>query len=185
MITKTKQYFNKKRGRSILNYFLEYIGKDDKVLDIGCGDGYISDFLIKKVSSVTSIDIVDKRTFKKTDFFIFDGITIPFNENEFTTSLLVTVLHHTQNPEKLLSEVARVSKKIIIVEDTYNNNFHKFITYFFDSLLNLEFFGHPHSNKNTTEWKNLFKSLDLEIKSEKTVFAFPCFYHTTFVLEKN
>jgi len=66
-----------------------------------------------------------------------------------------------------LLEAKRVSKKIIIIEEIYTNIFNKYLTYFIDSLLNLEFIGHPHTNKTDKEWKLLFGQLGLKLTDAK------------------
>jgi hypothetical protein len=76
---------------------------------------------------------------------------------------LITVLHHTKDPVGLLKEASRVSKSVVIMEDIYDNNFQKYLTYFFDSLVNFEFIGHPHSNKSDQEWKKEFRDLNLKL----------------------
>lgn len=78
--------------------------------------------------------------------------------------MLLTVLHHAEEPEKLVSEAKRVAKKVVIVEDIYDNVFQKYLTFFADSLVNLEFFQHPHNNKTDIEWRNLFTKKGFEIE---------------------
>jgi len=47
----------------------------------------------------------------------------------------------------------------VIIEDIYGGLVGKYATFFFDNLFNLEFFGHPHSNKSDEEWKKCFKKI--------------------------
>jgi len=70
---------------------------------------------------------------------LYDGKKIPYDDDSFDVALLITVLHHTPHPEKILQEAQRVAKKIVLVEDVYSTVFHKYVTYFFDSLVNFEF----------------------------------------------
>lgn len=58
------------------------------------------------------------------------------------------------------------------------------MTYFFDSLLNLEFVGHPHSNKSDKQWKKTFENLDLKLVDIKYNYSFLVFKHATYYLEK-
>ena len=55
-----------------------------------------------------------------------------------------------------LREALRVARRAIIVEDIYYSSWGKHLVHFLDSLFNLEFSGHPHNNKDDTEWKELF-----------------------------
>jgi len=96
----------------------------------------------------------------------------------------LTVLHHTSHPEKIIEEAKRVSKRIIIIEDIYTNIFNKYLTYFFDSLLNIEFIGHPHTNKNDKELREAFNKFGLKIVEARYSHSFIVFNHATYYLEK-
>lgn len=74
------------------------------------------------------------------------------------------MLHHTTNAEGLIREAKRVSDRIIIMEDIYENPFQKYITWFTDSLVNWEFFGHPHTNRTDSEWRELFEQNGLVVE---------------------
>ena len=45
-----------------------------------------------------------------------DGRKLPFKSGVFGTSTLIGVLHHIQNPESVLREAQRVSKRSIILD---------------------------------------------------------------------
>jgi ubiquinone/menaquinone biosynthesis C-methylase UbiE len=115
---------------------------------------------------------------------LFDGNTLPFADNTFEVVLLIHVLHHTTNPEQLLAEAARVACRIVVVEDIITNPFQRTVTYFADSLLNLEFHGHPHSNKNDGEWRELFTELGLQLLDTKRNRFMGIFKHATYHLER-
>ena len=51
------------------------------------------------------------------------------------------------------------------MEEVYENQLRKYATFIWDSLTNLEFAGHPHSNKTDNEWRDLFSEQDLKVKS--------------------
>jgi len=159
------QYFGNLRAEGIKK--IAHLDKKEKILDIGAGTCHI-DWLLKKSGFKTlPLDVKDLSFVKSIKPKIYDGSKIPFKSKHFDSSLLITVLHHTKDPVKILKEAKRVSKKIIIIEDIVLNKAHGFLTNLFDSLMNLEFFGHPHSNKSDSEWKDLFKKLDLRLVSAK------------------
>jgi hypothetical protein len=93
------------------------------------------------------------------------------------------VLHHAPNPEAVLQEAARVAKRVIITEDVYYNIVHKYATFFMDSLLNLEFIGHPHSNKTDAQWREVFQKAGLRLTGEKAMASFLVLRHRMYVLE--
>ena len=89
---------------------------------------------------------------------------MPFKDNTFDRSMILTVLHHTDQQKEVLKEAMRVTKnRIIVIEDIYTNKMNKCITQFVDSIINLEIKGHPHSNRTDSEWRLFFKSLGLKI----------------------
>ena len=81
-----------------------------QILDVGTGDGQIAKLICEKQAGgqVQGIDIMlrDKTHIPVT---LFDGTTIPFDENSVDVVTFVDVLHHTDDPQRLISEAARVA----------------------------------------------------------------------------
>ena len=140
-----------------------YLNKKDKILDIGAGSCIVSEILRREGYDITPIDVNNLSFAKNIKPIIYNGNKIPFKTDEFNVSLILTVLHHTPFPEKILEEAKRISKVIFIIEDIYTNTFNKHMAYFFDNLLNLEFFGCPHTNKTDKEWKGIFSKTGLNL----------------------
>ena len=114
---------------------------------------------------------------------MYDGELMPFSNNDFNTALLLTVLHHTPDPDAILREAARIAKRIVIIEDVYDNRFMEWVTKCFDSLMNLEFFGHPHSNRSDAEWLETFERLDLRAVHKSIYRVGGIFKQAVYVLE--
>ncbi len=77
------------------------------------------------------------------------------------------VLHHTDDPRFYLEELKRVTKsRIILAEDVLTSKTSNKYIKLADSLINLEFKGHPHSNFTDDQWKSIFDNLGLEISDE-------------------
>lgn len=91
-----------------------------RVLDIGCGDGWIEKMLLEKgAKRVDGIDIssevikkAKKRRLKKVTYQVGDAISIPFNKNTFDAVVAFEVLEHIppHGEAKMFSEVFRVLK---------------------------------------------------------------------------
>lgn len=93
---------------------------------------------------------------------------MPYEDKTFDCALLITVLHHTPNPEEVIKEAKRVAKRVLIIEDTFSNALQEKITYFADSLVNMEFVGHPHTNKTDQGWKERFDSMGMSLDTSET-----------------
>jgi ubiquinone/menaquinone biosynthesis C-methylase UbiE len=172
------------RAKDMIDKIQPFLNKKNSILDIGSGTCNVCEILSNKGYKITPLDVRDLSFVNNMKPIIYDGNKIPFNNDKFDKSLILTVLHHTPEPEKILREARRVSKSIIIIEDIYTNWFHKYVTYFFDSLLNLEFIGHPHTNKNDEQWKKTFERLGLKLVDVTYNHSFLVFKHATYYLEK-
>ncbi len=163
---------------------MPFYKKVNTILDIGTGNGALALLLEKEGKKITGLDIKNKSAFPSIVPLIYDGQLFPFEDNAFEVVQLITMLHHTPEPELLIREAKRVGQQIIIMEDIYDNSIQKYFTFFADSLNNLEFSGHPHSNKTDAAWKKIFEESHLELK-EVAYYDFLFFFRqVTYVLEK-
>ncbi|MFH1970827.1 MAG: class I SAM-dependent methyltransferase [Patescibacteria group bacterium] len=160
-------FLGKTRTEKIINLIKGHIKKNFKILDIGSGLCMVSKLLIDKGYNVIPLDISDQSLYKNIKPVIYKGNTFPFKDKAFDVALILTVLHHTDRQKEILNEARRVANKLIIVEDIYENNLQKIITYIFDSIVNLEFLGHPHSNRTHEQWINYFHNMDFKITFSK------------------
>lgn len=166
----------------LLSKFLFFISPSDRILDLGSGTCMFTRILKEKGFNITPVDINNKSYYEEITPVIYDGEHLPFKDSSFDACLLIAVLHHTPDPELILREAMRVSKKIILLEDIYINVFQKYYTFFIDSLLNKEFINHPHSNKRNDEWLKLFKKLGLKVEKEEHSKAYGFLQNATYYL---
>jgi len=153
----------KLRVRQKIEEVIRYLNKHDKILDIGAGNCVVYQILTEKNFKLMPLDVRSVSFVEGVEPVLYNGKELPFEHKEFDTAMLLTMLHHTKDPENILREARRVSRKLIIIEEIYTNKIQKFLTFFIDSVFNLEFFGHPHSNRTDEEWKQTFGRLDLEL----------------------
>ncbi|MEX0996550.1 MAG: class I SAM-dependent methyltransferase [Flavobacteriaceae bacterium] len=185
MIKKIRIQKDWKRAQTKKELFQEYLLPKSSIIDIGTGSGQFSLVLKENGHQVTSVDVKDKTNTNLITPTVYDGEKLPFDNNSFDISMLITVMHHCPNPENVFEEAVRVSKnRIFVLEDVYSNLVMKYLTWWMDSLMNLEFFGHPHTNKSERVWEALFKENNLKIIHKKKTKLLLIFTQIVYVLDK-
>lgn len=104
------------------NFDMEYF-KGKKCLDLGCGGGRYSIALsLLGAQHVTGVDVSDtgiadakmraeKLNITNTDFIVYEGAILPFEDETFDCVIWSGVLMHMENPELAMQEVSRIVKK--------------------------------------------------------------------------
>jgi len=156
----------------------------ESILDIGSGNCGLNLLLQKQGKNITGVDIANKSAYPEITPVVYDGVTLPFADNEFDVVQLITVLHHIKDPEQTIREAMRVGKRVIIMEDIHTNYIQKQITCIADSINNWEFIGHPHTNKSDKEWKAIFEKYNLTITEAEYYPFLLLFKQVTYILDK-
>lgn len=89
-----------------------------RVLEVGCGKGFLAKELVKKELDVTAVDIViadEVRAIAGLKTVEVDGRTLPFKDAEFDTVICTHTLEHVQDFAGAVAELRRVGKRVIIV----------------------------------------------------------------------
>jgi SAM-dependent methyltransferase len=107
-----------RRAQVLSSLLAELIPRDSHVLDVGCGDGLISHLLMEMRPDLSfqGIDVLI-RPVTKIPVEVFDGQSIPYENDSFDAVMLIDVLHHAENPLTLLEEVLRVSCNVVLIKD--------------------------------------------------------------------
>ena len=89
------------------------------VLDIGCGDGLLLGLLKEKGVAAEGVDISEEavatcRANNLTASVHGFNDPLPYQNEAFEYAVLLDVLEHVYDPATLLTEAARVSKKVIV-----------------------------------------------------------------------
>jgi ubiquinone/menaquinone biosynthesis C-methylase UbiE len=134
--------------------FQPFLGKN--VLKVGEGLGYLSSFIKKTKHNLSILDI-QTNNLSKNKVIIYDGRIFPFKDRSFDCVVCTYVLHHTPNPLEIFDEMNRVSKRVILIEETYENLFAKLDLVYRDIRVNL---GVRQGSK--IHWNSYFKKGELE-----------------------
>jgi len=113
-----------RRVEILASWFAQLSPKNSRILDVGCGDGLLSMILCSKRPDLT-LQGIDSHPRKRTHIpvTLFDGSVIPFDKDSFDAVLFSDVLHHTEQPEKLLQEAHRVTRHCILLKDHFLKGF--------------------------------------------------------------
>ena len=147
-------------ARKKFNWMVRHLSHTSKSLELGSGMGSLVHVLREEGFDVVACDVADHSVRYDLAPVLYDGNRTPFDADSFDVCILSTVLHHVPNPDLLIEEALRVAPKVIIIEDIYSSSLQRQITEFADSLLNWEFEGHPHSNRNDEAWRDCFDRLN-------------------------
>ena len=154
----------RQRGRVIVRWMRPCLEPGQRIVDVGAGTGNVTELLRQRGWQVTPLDVDDLTFVDGMAPVLYDGDRMPFAPDTFDVALLSTVLHHTPDPGSVLREAARVASRVIVIEDIYHGRASKYATYAVDSLLTLEFIGHPRSNRTDAGWRRLFGEIGLEVR---------------------
>jgi len=108
--------------RKDFKFISEWIEKDSTVLDLGCGDSTLLDFLRinKNVSGYgfeKDIDKVQQSINKNISVIQADfnsGLDQYFDQNFFDYAVMTQALQENKNPDKIILEMLRVAKEGIV-----------------------------------------------------------------------
>lgn len=189
-----EQLFNPVYKGRLARYIAQLCGRNVKVLDVGCNEGYVAHMVMQlnPTAKIVGIDIQANRP-ALIERKLYDGRKIPFPDNHFDVVIALDVLHHTESPAALLSllkEMRRVSKKYIIIKDHIARGiFSRWALCLCDILANLPFSVKCTFNYATeTQWEHYFKAAGLRLaeQSRRLYFGFGLTerYNPVFKLEK-
>jgi SAM-dependent methyltransferase len=137
------------------------------ILDVGCGDGLLAERLALRRPDlqITGIDVL-VRPNTRIPVTAFDGRRIPRPDHSVDVSMFVDVLHHTKEPEALLREARRVTRRLILIKDhNRGGRLSRALLHFMDCVGNARYgVPLPHNYLSRREWDDMFRRLDLRIE---------------------
>ncbi len=164
------------------------------ILDIGCGGGWLSEWLTLEGATAVGLDIsfefcrVSKERSKKRgtgiSYVCADGESLPFKKNSFDASIAYQSLHHLPNPEKAIGEALRISKTFILGDEPARILLPDFPIRLLKilSLSNLhvgELSGIEQKRFNPLELREKFRESEYSVKYERQWSVVPTFFSKT------
>lgn len=109
-----------------------------KIIDVGCGRGDFTIEIAKRYPQLSriwgcdfskenlTIACKDAESSEKISFLETDLLNIPCEDNSFDLALCINVLHHIHKNDlaRALSELARITKRYLVMEIKNNDNFY-------------------------------------------------------------
>jgi SAM-dependent methyltransferase len=141
----------------------------ERVLDLGAGNGLLA--LEIKSQLGKEVVLVDVLDYNCTDLplILYDPEgRMPLADEEVDTTILYTVLHHASNPEHLLEEATRVTKKRLIImegyveeDDVWMTN--SFFDWFYNRVIGDEDVNVPLNFLKVREWEDMLRSYGFDM----------------------
>ena len=136
------------------------------VLDVGCGDGLLAK-LIGELRPDLTLEGIDVLVREGTHVPVraFDGRHIESAEKSYDAVMFVDVLHHTDDPEILLTEAVRVARQCLIIKDHTRNGLLAGLTLrFMDWVGNARYgVALPYNYLSRLQWLAIARELGLMI----------------------
>jgi ubiquinone/menaquinone biosynthesis C-methylase UbiE len=149
-----------------------------RVLDVGCGNGFIAHHLTCLLgSTVVGLD-VGQSTEARIPFLPYDGRHFPLKDRSFDAVLLCYVLHHAQDCGLVLSEISRVLKPgglVFVYEDIPSGFWNKAVCWTHDRKWRHR--TGPCTFRPERAWRWLFNRADFEILIERPLSRWRNFAH--------
>ena len=94
---------------------------DPRALEVGCGEGVIADKMHRRWGEVVALDLPDAglradwRRYGGPRFLHASAHELPFDDDQFDVVVAAEVLEHLPDPEQGLREMARVTRRHLVV----------------------------------------------------------------------
>jgi SAM-dependent methyltransferase len=159
-----RQFLIPRRSRVLAEHIASLLPRDASVLDVGTGDGRIAALVAGRRPDLKICGIeVQLREGASIPVEPFDGRTIPFADDEFDVVSFIDVLHHADDPLRLLREGRRVARRSMLIKDhTRDGFFARPTLQLMDWVANRRFgMAVPADYWTEARWRHAFEELGL------------------------
>ncbi|HRU05593.1 MAG TPA: anti-sigma factor antagonist [Candidatus Brocadiia bacterium] len=142
-----------------------YVGPGS-ILDVGAGDGLVGKTFASEGRLVELLDVADRNE-SGLPLEVYDGRKMPFPDKSFDYALMISMLHHCDDPAQVLREARRVTRRRVIVnEPVYLNEPQRRYNMFFDWFMTRvagDFKGTPCNFNSPEGWEHVFRELGYRV----------------------
>lgn len=147
---------------------------EDRVLDVGCGNGTLGKAIMDAPGCPAGVVVEGLERVVRGGEPIrvigYDGVTMPLPDKSYDAVIVADVLHHEEQPLRLLRECVRVSRRLVVIKD------HKItgpVTRARVSLMDWAAnapYGVPCLYRYNTleQWRDLPRQIGTQLESERT-----------------
>jgi len=138
-------------------------------LDVGCGSGELANNIQQLCPQVKMFGLdVSLRSDAIINITTFDGNKLPFEDKSYDFTMLVDVLHHTDNPTKIMQECCRVTRKFILLKDHIcESGWDRIRLSFMDWIGNRAYDVYlPYNYLSKKDWEQLYKASKIQCETE-------------------
>ncbi len=111
--------FYRSRLRELVRQIVPHLGRGDRVLDVGCGFGALGRAIMDDPAAPGDVEVVGLERARRPGSMIeietYDGARMPYGDRTFDVVILADVLHHEEEPHRLIAESSRVGRRLVII----------------------------------------------------------------------
>lgn len=100
-----------------------HLREGDRALDVGCGEGTLGRALMDAAGPKVVVEGLERRVRggEPIRVIAYEGLDggkgIPVADKSYDVVILADVLHHEPEPDRLIAECARISRRLVIIKD--------------------------------------------------------------------
>ncbi len=165
----------RRRTFELLRSMIATTGGVREAIDVGAGDGWMARSLMDAglVGRCVPVDVV-RRAHVVVEPVLYDGRRLPADDASVDLAYAVDVVHHADDPRQLLAEMARVTRRHLLLKDhTFETALGAWTLRLLDEVGNRRFaIGSPGHYQRGFEWLEQLRALGFTVR--KFVHPAPC-----------
>jgi SAM-dependent methyltransferase len=109
------------RLQELVRRIVPHLKEGGRVLDVGCGNGTLGRAIMDAPGCPKGVVVEGLERVVRGGEPIkvhgYSGGDFPFPDGSYDMVIVADVLHHEENPERLLAECRRVSRRLVVIKD--------------------------------------------------------------------